>query len=53
MWPFFQIQLKVLAEEMQSISKGLEKMKQELIASKDDGPASKVFHKVFWHPNNV
>lgn len=42
-----QIQLKVLAEEMQSISKGLEKVKQELSASETDGPVSEVFHKVF------
>lgn len=42
-----QIQLKMLAEEMQSISKGLEKVKQELSASETDGPVSEVFHKVF------
>ena len=41
-----QIQLKSLAEEMQAITKGLEKVKQELIASKSDGPISEIFHKV-------
>ncbi|KAM7471438.1 hypothetical protein LguiA_009621 [Lonicera macranthoides] len=30
---------------MQSISKGLEKVKQELSASETDGPVSEVFHK--------
>lgn len=44
---FLQIQLKALAEEMQSITKGLEKVKQELAASENDGPVSEVFHKVF------
>lgn len=42
-----QIQLKALAEEMQAIIKGLEKVKQELAASETDGPVSAVFHKVF------
>lgn len=41
-----QIQLKSLAEEMQAITKGLEKVKQELIASESDGPISENFHKV-------
>ncbi|KAE8652515.1 formin-like protein 20 isoform X2 [Cucumis sativus] len=41
-----KIQLKSLAEEMQAITKGLEKVKQELIASKSDGPISEIFHKV-------
>lgn len=41
-----QIQLKSLAEEMQSIIKGLEKVKHELAASENDGPVSEVFHKV-------
>ena len=41
-----QIQLKSLAEEMQAIIKGLEKVKQELSASENDGPVSEVFHKV-------
>lgn len=41
-----QIQLKSLAEEMQAIIKGLEKVKQELGASENDGPVSEVFHKV-------
>lgn len=41
-----QIQLKSLAEEMQSISKGLEKVKVELAASENDGPVSDTFRKV-------
>ncbi|KAK5811799.1 hypothetical protein PVK06_027172 [Gossypium arboreum] len=40
-----EIQLKALAEEMQAIIKGLEKVKQELAASENDGPVSEVFHK--------
>ncbi|XVF50067.1 hypothetical protein PTKIN_Ptkin04bG0064600 [Pterospermum kingtungense] len=40
-----KIQLKSLAEEMQAIIKGLEKVKQELAASKNDGPVSEVFRK--------
>lgn len=44
---FFQIQLKSLAEEMQAITKGLEKVKQELAGSENDGPVSEVFRKVF------
>ena len=42
-----QIQLKALAEEMQAITKGLEKVKQELNASENDGPVSEIFHKVW------
>ncbi|MCL7031876.1 hypothetical protein MKW94_029986 [Papaver nudicaule] len=42
-----KIQLKSLAEEMQAIIKGLEKVRQELDASANDGPVSEVFHKVF------
>ncbi|ESQ46533.1 hypothetical protein EUTSA_v10000020mg [Eutrema salsugineum] len=38
-----KIQLKYLAEEMQAISKGLEKVVQELTASETDGPVSKHF----------
>ncbi|PPR80900.1 hypothetical protein GOBAR_AA39816 [Gossypium barbadense] len=38
-----KIQLKSLAEEMQAITKGLEKVKQELAASENDGPVSEVF----------
>ncbi|CAH2061112.1 unnamed protein product [Thlaspi arvense] len=38
-----KIQLKYLAEEMQAISKGLEKVVQELTASESDGPVSKHF----------
>lgn len=41
-----QIQLKYLAEEMQAISKGLEKVAQELIASENDGEVSENFGKV-------
>lgn len=40
-----KIQLKYLAEEMQAISKGLEKVEQELTASENDGPVSHAFHK--------
>nr|XP_027192115.1 formin-like protein 20 isoform X2 [Cicer arietinum] len=40
-----KIQLKSLAEEMQAITKGLEKVKQELAASENDGPVSEVFCK--------
>ncbi|PQQ20488.1 formin-like protein 20 [Prunus yedoensis var. nudiflora] len=43
--PATKIQLKSLAEEMQAIIKGLEKVKQELGASENDGPVSEVFHK--------
>ncbi|KAE8731667.1 Formin-like protein 6 [Hibiscus syriacus] len=38
-----KIQLKYLAEEMQAISKGLEKVVQELAASENDGPVSETF----------
>lgn len=41
-----QIQLKILAEEMQAVSKGLEKVVQELSASGNDGPVSETFCKV-------
>lgn len=41
-----KIQLKTLAEEMQSISKGLGKVEQELIASENDGPVSEGFRKI-------
>ncbi|KAL8141904.1 hypothetical protein V2J09_014936 [Rumex salicifolius] len=40
-----KIQLKALAEEMQSITKGLEKVNQELAASENDGPVSETFCK--------
>ncbi|KAJ6805311.1 formin-like protein 20 [Iris pallida] len=40
-----KIQLKFLAEEMQAIVKGLEKVEQELTASENDGPVSHVFRK--------
>ena len=44
-----QIQLKSLAEEMQAINKGLEKVKQELASSENDGPVSENFRQV-WFP---
>nr|XP_009614532.1 formin-like protein 20 [Nicotiana tomentosiformis] len=40
-----KIQLKSLAEEMQAIIKGLEKVKKELEASENDGPVSEIFCK--------
>ncbi|KAJ8499175.1 hypothetical protein OPV22_009727 [Ensete ventricosum] len=40
-----KIQLKTLAEEMQAISKGLEKVEQELTASENDGAVSQTFCK--------
>ncbi|PKU59452.1 Formin-like protein 5 [Dendrobium catenatum] len=40
-----KIQLKTLAEEMQAIIKGLEKVELELAASESDGPVSEVFRK--------
>ncbi|CAL0319879.1 unnamed protein product [Lupinus luteus] len=40
-----KIQLKSLAEEMQAIIKGLQKVKQELAASENDGHVSEVFNK--------
>ncbi|CAI9298369.1 unnamed protein product [Lactuca saligna] len=39
------IQLKSSVEEMQAIIKGLEKVRQELDASANDGPVYEVFHK--------
>lgn len=41
-----KIQLKTLAEEMQAVSKGLEKVEQELAASENDGSISLGFQKV-------
>ncbi|RZB68438.1 Formin-like protein 13 [Glycine soja] len=41
-----KIQLKYLAEEMQAVSKGLEKVVQELTASKNDGPVSENFCQI-------
>ncbi|CAA7407299.1 unnamed protein product [Spirodela intermedia] len=38
-----KVQLKTLAEEMQAVSKGLEKVEQELTASENDGPVSRLF----------
>ncbi|XP_061990347.1 formin-like protein 18 isoform X1 [Rosa rugosa] len=43
--PASKIQLKFLAEEMQAVSKGLEKVVQELSTSENDGPISKNFRK--------
>lgn len=43
---YMQIQLKYLAEEMQAVSKGLEKVVQELSASENDGHVSEQFCKV-------
>ncbi|XP_057478157.1 formin-like protein 14 isoform X2 [Actinidia eriantha] len=40
-----KIQLKSLAEEMQAVSKGLEKVEQELTASENDGVISAGFQK--------
>lgn len=40
-----KIQLKFLAEEMQAIVKGLEKVELELTASENDGPVSEIFRK--------
>lgn len=40
-----KIQLKLLAEEMQAINKGLEKVEQELAASENDGAISIGFRK--------
>ncbi|KAJ6434852.1 hypothetical protein OIU84_000154 [Salix udensis] len=40
-----KIQLKYLAEEMQAVSKGLEKVMQELTASENDGSVSESFCK--------
>jgi hypothetical protein len=44
--PATKIQLKFLAEEMQAINKGLEKVVQELSLSENDGPISHNFNKV-------
>lgn len=41
-----KIQLKSLAEEMQAVSKGLEKVEQELAASENDGAISTGFQRV-------
>ncbi|CAM6104344.1 unnamed protein product [Calypogeia fissa] len=41
-----KIQLKSMAEEMQAVSKGLEKIEQELTASENDGPISDSFREV-------
>ncbi|KAI3765280.1 hypothetical protein L2E82_15310 [Cichorium intybus] len=44
--PASKIQLKILAEEMQAITKGLEKVVQEKELCKKDGRVSKRFRKV-------
>ncbi|XP_030954852.1 formin-like protein 13 isoform X4 [Quercus lobata] len=41
-----KIQMRILAEEMQAISKGLEKVVQELSTSEIDGPVSENFRKI-------
>lgn len=41
--PASKVQLKYLAEEMQAISKGLEKVVQELSMAENDGPVSEKF----------
>ena len=41
-----QIQLKELAEEMQAITKGLEKVEQELATSEKDHPETEIFYRV-------
>ncbi|KAK1436353.1 hypothetical protein QVD17_02132 [Tagetes erecta] len=43
--PASKVQLKYLAEEMQTISKGLEKVVQELSTAENDGPVSEKFRK--------
>ncbi|XP_076900290.1 formin-like protein 18 [Bidens hawaiensis] len=43
--PASKVQLKFLAEEMQTISKGLEKVVQELSTAENDGPVSEKFLK--------
>ncbi|KAK2646750.1 hypothetical protein Ddye_021945 [Dipteronia dyeriana] len=43
--PASKVQLKFLAEEMQALSKGLEKVVQELSMSENDGPVSYNFTK--------
>ncbi|KAF9597349.1 hypothetical protein IFM89_017252 [Coptis chinensis] len=43
--PASKIQLKSLAEEMQAVSKGLEKVEQELASSESDGAISTGFQK--------
>uniref|UniRef100_I1QBW4 Formin-like protein n=1 Tax=Oryza glaberrima TaxID=4538 RepID=I1QBW4_ORYGL len=40
-----KIQLKMLAEEMQAVSKGLEKVQIEYNASESDGPVSEIFRE--------
>ncbi|KAH9661093.1 Formin-like protein 13 [Citrus sinensis] len=44
--PASKIQLKFLAEEMQALSKGLEKVVQELSMSENDGAISENFSKI-------
>ncbi|KAM7265823.1 hypothetical protein ACFE04_003506 [Oxalis oulophora] len=41
-----KVQLKALAEEMQAINKGLEKVMQELSAAENDGPVSENFSRI-------
>lgn len=44
--PASKIQLKTLAEEMQAVTKGLEKVEQELAVAENDGAVSSGFRKV-------
>ncbi|GJN22509.1 hypothetical protein PR202_gb10078 [Eleusine coracana subsp. coracana] len=43
--PASKIQLKELAEEMQAITKGLEKVEQELATSEKDHPETEIFYR--------
>ncbi|KAK3159344.1 hypothetical protein QOZ80_2AG0148880 [Eleusine coracana subsp. coracana] len=43
--PASKIQLKELAEEMQAITKGLEKVEQELTTSEKDHPETEIFYR--------
>lgn len=43
--PASKIQLKELAEEMQAITKGLEKVEQELASSEKDHPETEIFYR--------
>uniref|UniRef100_K3YPV0 Formin-like protein n=1 Tax=Setaria italica TaxID=4555 RepID=K3YPV0_SETIT len=43
--PASKIQLKELAEEMQAITKGLEKVEQELATSEKDPPETEIFYR--------
>ncbi|MFS7917660.1 putative formin, FH2 domain-containing protein [Helianthus anomalus] len=51
--PASKVQLKYLAEEMQTISKGLEKVVQELSTAENDGPVSEKFRIVRFRGGNI